>query len=120
LHPHSQVDKFLSHDLSHNPCIPAVTENPIDTVTENSILANVVPLCQITTFDLNEKFLDVSATSIIHFPVRLCMRLCRREALLEASKNWISRETLLDSINLALDNPKPFGFTRTIPKWEDL
>ncbi|KAF5835329.1 hypothetical protein DUNSADRAFT_7561 [Dunaliella salina] len=40
----------------------------------------------------------------------------RRAALLEASRHWISRETLVDSINHALDNPKPFGFTSNIPK----
>lgn len=42
---------------------------------------------------------------------------CRREVLLEASRRWISREMLVDSINAALDNPQPFGFVVTnLPK----
>jgi hypothetical protein len=42
---------------------------------------------------------------------------CRRNRLMEASKNWVaSPEELQARINAALDNPKPFGFITNLPK----
>ena len=41
----------------------------------------------------------------------------RQEQLLEASKTWVgSKEELALRISAALDNPRPFGFIRNLPK----
>eukprot|EP00798_Chlamydomonas_sp_ICE-L_P022798 gene22798-29967_t len=39
-----------------------------------------------------------------------------RQHLLEASRKWVSKEDLEDRINLALENPEPFGFTTNLEK----
>lgn len=42
---------------------------------------------------------------------------CRHQQLLEASKRWIGNaEELQERINMALDNPRPFGFITRLPK----
>jgi hypothetical protein len=43
--------------------------------------------------------------------------VCRYQQLLEESRDWVSREELIDRINQALDNPQPFGFVTNIPRF---
>jgi hypothetical protein len=55
--------------------------------------------------------------AVFHPTFSISRPCCRYKRLLQESREWVSREELVERINHALDNPSPFGFDTSIPKF---